>query len=239
MTSWKSFGASVRGPGHITTNLPNQDEWAAFHATWGDGIVVSDGIGSKLFSDFGSKAACCAVENAVAKFLKMTQKNHNFLFDCIKENWLLQIKPLKPRDCSATCLFGFRLGDGILHLGMLGDGLVAAVNLDGSVIVLEEDKSQGFSNITTALSINTTAKNWRYLSLLEKDYTAIFLATDGVSDDLTNIEGFVTGFVKTFSRLASISANRHIREMLENWSTPKHSDDKSIACLCCEEIIYE
>lgn len=35
MTLWKSFGASVRGPGHITEGLPNQDAWMSFHHAWG------------------------------------------------------------------------------------------------------------------------------------------------------------------------------------------------------------
>ncbi len=236
MTLWKSFGASVRGPGHIATGTANQDAWSSFHQIWGDGIVISDGVGSKPLSNFGSEAACRAVQYAALALGEQTEINLDFLFNRIRDNWLSLIGPLEPRDCSATCLFAFRLGDGAIHLGMLGDGLAAAVKSDGSVVSLSEDKSLGFSNITVALSPNVSAKDWRHLSLLEEDCLAILLCTDGVADDLDNVDGFVKGVIEAHCTLGAVSANQHIREMLENWPTPKHSDDKTIACLCREEF---
>ena len=126
-----------------------------------------------------------------------------------------------------------------IRLGMLGDGLAAAVKADGSIVSLSEDKSQGFSNITVALSPNASAKDWRHLSLPEEECIAVVLCTDGVADDLENVDGFVKGFIEAHRALAAVSANRHVREMLENWPTPKHSDDKTIACLCREEVTDE
>ena len=236
MTLWKSFGASVIGPGHIAAGKPNQDAWLAFHQVWGDGIVVSDGLGSKPFSDFGSRAACFAVACAANACRDKTEIDHGFLSNSIKTNWLSHIVPLEPHDCAATCLFAFRLGDGTIHLGMLGDGLAAAVKADGSIVSLSEDKSQGFSNITVALSPNSAAKDWRHLSLPEEECAAVLLCTDGVADDLDNVDGFVNGFIAAHRALAAVSANRHIRDMLERWPTPKHSDDKTIACLCRKEV---
>jgi len=239
MILWKSFGASVCGPGHIATGKPNQDSWASFHHVWGDGIAISDGLGSKPFSNLGSDAACFAVEHAFYACRDQTEIDYGFLFNLIKTNWLSRIAPLDPRDCAATCLFAFRLGDGAIRLGMLGDGLAAAVKADGSIVSLSEDKSQGFSNITVALSPNASAKDWRHLSLPEDECAAVLLCTDGVADDLDNVDGFVKGFIEAHRALAAVSANRHIREMLERWPTPKHSDDKTIACLCREEVSDE
>ena len=236
MMLWKSFGASVRGPGHITTGQPNQDAWASFHHAWGDGIVISDGLGSKRFSNVGSDAVCHAVEHAVQTCCDQTDLDHDVLSSRIKTNWLSRLHPLEPRECAATCLFAFRRGDGVIHLGMLGDGLAAAVMSDGSVVSLSEDKSQGFSNITVALSQNVSSNEWKYLSLPEVDCTAILLCTDGVADDLENVDGFVSGLVEAYRVLATMTANQHIQEMLENWPAPKHSDDKTLACLCREEM---
>lgn len=236
MTLWKSFGASVRGPGHITTGTTNQDAWGSFHHAWGDGIVVSDGLGSKPFSNFGSDAACLAVKYAARACRDKSEMDHDLLFQRITSNWLTLVRPLTPRDCAATCLFAFRLGNGVIHLGMLGDGLVAVVRSNGSVVSLSEDKSQGFSNITAALSPNVCAKDWRHALLPEEDCAAILLCTDGVADDLEDVDGFVRGVIEAHRPLAALSANRRIHEMLENWPTPKHSDDKTIACLCREEI---
>jgi serine/threonine protein phosphatase PrpC len=73
----------------------------------------------------------------------------------------------------------------------------------------------------------------------EEDCAAVLLCTDGVADDLDNVDGFVKGFIEAHRPLAAVSANRHVREMLENWPTPKHSDDKTIACLCREDVTHE
>jgi hypothetical protein len=239
MTVWKSFGASVIGPGHVTTGKPNQDAWAAFHYTWGDGIIVSDGLGSKPFSDFGSHAACLAVACAVHACRGRTGKGHAFLSDRIKWKWLSLIAPLESRDCAATCLFAFRMGDGVFRMGMLGDGLAAAVKTDGSVVSLSDDKTESFSNITAALSPNVTEKEWRWLSIPEDDCKSIVLCTDGVADDLKDTDGFVKEFAGAHRDLSSVSAARRTREVLGNWPTPKHSDDKTIACLFREEVADE
>jgi serine/threonine protein phosphatase PrpC len=235
MRLWKSFGASVRGPGHVATGRPNQDAWASFHHSWGDGIVVSDGLGSKSFAELGSKAACLAVAYAVNAYINHNEADHDFLFDCIRTHWLSLVSPLEPDDCAATCLFACRLGDDSIHLGRLGDGLVAAVTANGSVVHLSDERSHGFSNITVALSLNASAKDWRYLSLPEEHCAAVLLCTDGVADDLENVDGFVTAFIEAHRALPVVRANRYVNEMLENWPTPKHSDDKTIACLCRED----
>ena len=239
MTVWKSFGASVIGPGHLSTGKPNQDAWRMFHYAWGAGIIVSDGLGSKSFSDFGSDAACCAVICAVHACYGKTEIGHAFLSDRIKTKWLSLIAPLESRDCAATCLFASRMDDGVVRMGMIGDGLAAAVKTDGAVVSLSDDKLESFSNITAALSPNVTEKDWRWLSIPEDDCTSIVLCTDGVADDLKDTDGFVKEFVGAHRGLSSVSAARRARKMLENWPTPKHSDDKTIACLFREEVVDE
>lgn len=235
---WKSFGASVRGPGHIASGTPNQDSWEAFHHDWGDGVIVSDGVGSKPLSDFGSRTACLAVACAT-RDCRPDGFDRVLLANRIKDTWLSLVYPLDPRDCSATCLFAFRLGDGAIHLWALGDGLAAVLKVDGSIVSLSEDKSGGFSNVTAALSPCVSPREWRNLSLPEKECNAVLLCTDGVADDLEDVNGFVKEFIESHRALSAVSANRHVREMLKEWPTPQHSDDKTIACLFREEVGYE
>jgi serine/threonine protein phosphatase PrpC len=239
MSLWKSYGASVRGPGHIATGAPNQDAWRSFHRVWGDGIVISDGLGSKPLSHFGSDAACLAAKYAAYACRDDADIDPDFLFKYIGTLWLSMVAPLEPRDCAATCLFAFRLRDDVLHVGMLGDGLAAVVRSDGSMVSLSEDKSQSFSNMTAALSPKVSPRDWRYLSLPAQECVAVLLCTDGVSDDLDEVDGFVTGLVEAYRPLAATSATRHVRAMLESWPTPQHSDDKTIACLCRAEATDE
>jgi len=60
-----------------------------------------------------------------------------------------------------------------------------------------------------------------------------------VSDDLTDMTGFAKEFCEAHRCLSSVSAARWTREALEKWPTPKHSDDKTIACLFREEVVDE
>lgn len=236
MIRWRSFGASVIGPGHVAAGVPNQDAWAAFHHEWGDGIVVSDGLGSKPFSDFGSRAACLAVARAIHSCIRIPELDRAVLTDRIKRKWLSLIAPLSPRDCAATCLFAFRMSNGLILMGMLGDGLAAVVKVDGSVTSLSDDKAEGFSNITAALSPDIGSKEWHWLSIREDECRSILLCSDGVADDLTDLNGFVAEFCAAHRGISSVSASRRAREMLTNWPTPRHSDDKTIAGLFQEEV---
>lgn len=236
MRIWKSFGASVIGPAHVSAGGPNQDAWAAFHHDWGDGIVVSDGLGSKPFADFGSRAACLAVARAIHSSSRMPEMDRTVTAERIIRRWTALVAPLNPRDCAATCLFGFRMSDGNIHVGMLGDGLAAVVKTDGFVESLSDDKSEGFSNITAALSQEVGVDDWRWLSLQEEECQAVILCSDGVSDDLSDVDGFVKEFSIAHQDLASVSASRRVRDMLTNWPTPRHGDDKTIACLFREEV---
>lgn len=236
-TVWKTFGASVVGPGHMGSLSPNQDAWAHFHHTWGDGIVVSDGLGSKSLSNHGSRAACRAVERASRRFSIASGDDgtasdlcSNLLAD-IRAEWLDSIAPLDPDDCSATCLFAFGIGDGTLRMGVLGDGCAAAVKRNGDVVSLAPDKADGFSNVTSALSPRTDLRDWVVAEIPESECEAILLCTDGVSDDLEDLDGFMKGLVHSFLGLAQITASRRARRVLEKWPVPKHSDDKTIACL--------
>ena len=234
MTRWISFGASVIGPSHLAEGKPNQDAWLAFHNAGADGIVISDGVGSRQRSDFGSRAACLAVARAVDASPATTQTAADGFLDRIKANWLSLIAPLEPNDCAATCVFALRLGNGLIRLGMLGDGLAAVLKTDGSVVSLSDDKSEGFSNITSAITPHTAANDWRDVSLPEEECVAVLLCTDGVADDLIDGDGFVKGLLDTHRGLAAAAVGRHLREMLAHWPTPKHSDDKTIACLVRE-----
>lgn len=236
MIAWRSFGASVIGPGHAAIGTPNQDAWASFHHIWGDGIVVSDGLGSKPFADFGSRAACLAVLRAVYCLHGAPPIDRTALSTTIMTNWTSLLAPLSPRDCAATCLLAFRLNDGMVHMGMLGDGLLAAVRSDGGVTVMSDDKTDGFSNVTTSLAPGATAEDWRWVSISEDDCRSILICTDGVSDDLSNAAGFAKELCEAYRSLSSLTASQRTREMLEKWPTPKHVDDKTVACLFREEI---
>lgn len=238
MQRWLSFGASVVGPAHIATGKPNQDAWAAFHHAGFDVLVVSDGMGSKEFSEFGSAMACRAVDHAVCSLVLEgsesslnDERDRESFLDTLRDIWVEEIKPLTYKEASATCLFAFRTGDGTIWVGMLGDGLAAVVLNDGSARLLQDVKDESFSNMTQSLHEGTIASDWRLMGMSEKRCRAVLLCTDGIGDDLVDPEGFVCGFIDTFCKLPVITAASDTADMLIDWPTPKHSDDKTIACL--------
>ena len=238
MLRWLSFGASEIGPAHIRTKKPNQDSWASFHHANCDVVVVSDGIGSKEYSEFGSSMACRAVDQAVCSTMLSQGElaldrpaNSTAFFDLVHEAWVNGISPLSPNDASATCLFVVRENDENIWLGMLGDGLIAAVLNDGSVKTLHDSKNDSFSNITDSLAEQTPISSWKTMLIPVKDCRAVVLCTDGISDDLIDPEGFVRDYVEAFCDLPTVVATSSSADMLVDWPTPKHSDDKTIACL--------
>lgn len=226
---WRSFGASVVGPGHVAAGAPNQDAWGAFRSPTFEGLVVADGLGSKPQSGVGSRAACLAVERAVRA--ANDDPGPHDLFDTIRHEWLDLLGEVSPDDASTTCLFAYVTGDGNLHLGALGDGCAAVTKTDGTVVTLTNDNGDWFSNQTDSLSAYTRAEDWLVLEMPAAEAQAIVLVTDGVADDLDDIGGFVVGLVGALAPLPDPDASRELADILAAWPVPKHTDDKTVACL--------
>lgn len=233
MTSkWRHLGTSVRGPGHVRAGVPNQDAFHVHSYKWGDVAVVSDGVGSCPASEHGSSAACRAVVESIESWT-LEGADVNALLERIYCNWLKWVKPFRPCESAATCLFAFRPVEGDMIFGMLGDGLIAILKNGGSYVELCDNKEDCFSNQTAALSAETRTAQWRVTVIAQEECNAVLLCTDGVADDLRpeSREAFVRWVFEKGQPLSIVSMTRGIRKMLENWPTPKHTDDKTIACL--------
>ena len=231
-SQWRHFGTSVRGPGHVRACMPNQDAFHVDSYKWGDVAVVSDGVGSCPTSEHGSSAACRAVVESIESWTQ-AEADVNALLGRIYCNWLKWVKPFKPRESAATCLFAFRPVEGNMIFGMLGDGLIAILKNDGSYVELCDDKEDCFSNQTSALSAETEIGQWCVKETDQEECAAVLLCTDGIADDLLpeRREGFVRWIFEKGRPLPLVSMIRETRKMLENWPTPKHTDDKTIVCL--------
>lgn len=232
MRAWRTFGASVIGPGHVLESKPNQDAWTSFRSNTSIGIAVSDGLGSKRLSDFGSKAACRAVKQAVRKkFLSQNAVQASRVLSEISRGWLSALGPIEPEDAAATCLFAYTTIEESVVIGALGDGAIAVVGVDKSVRVVSADKSHGFLNTTHALNRFTEERNWKTVEISATEVEAVVLFTDGVADDLEDVSGFALEISERSMTLPDLVASRLVRTMLNSWPVPKHSDDKSLACL--------
>ncbi|MDQ0375989.1 PP2C family serine/threonine-protein phosphatase [Cellulomonas humilata] len=229
MTGWRAFGASVRGPGHVASGLPNQDAWGWTRRSWGDVVVVSDGVGSKSKAEYGARAACRAVPRAVQHGHEASKAS----LAEIKARWLDNVAPFEPRDCAATCLYVVRPTSGSITVGVLGDGLVAVTKTDGGIEYVEHSKTGSFANITSALSDSTAEGDWRVVEFEQDQVESVTLCTDGIADDLEMEmrSAFFHSWIEHTSAIADVTAGRHLRTSLQQWPVPRHTDDKTMACL--------
>ena len=231
-SSWSYVGASVRGPAHAQVGMPNQDAWLV--RVRGEEVVavVSDGLGSKPFADFGSRVACSAVSRAISVWRRNADAPPLSLLRLVHATWSAWVAPKKEPDCAATCLLAHSDGERIT-LAQLGDGLVAFGSpVSGFQTLPGYDRD--FSSETTGLGICSDLGEWRIASLTcpEKN-PAILLASDGVSEDL--LSDRLCDFIDFCSdRYLGETPRRRaglLAQDLRNWPTPGHADDKTLVLL--------
>ena len=230
---WSSWGASARGPMHERSGMPNQDSWMARSYSWGNAVVVSDGLGSKPRSGFGSKAACLAVFEAAKVWWKHPSVPTEDMLRLLHAYWLVKVSPFSPSDCQATCLFAVRI-DTRLILGRIGDGLVAVHGeSEKGGFVMTDGKGDSFSNITDSLSREFRSDLWETVTVGIDTCKAVVLCTDGISDDLLPGKQlpFAQELFSNYKDLTPAERRNDLKRWLDQWPVPGHSDDKTVACL--------
>ena len=180
------FGKSQIGSGHVRDKLPNQDCFATYNSKYMIVIIASDGVGNCASAEIGSKAACKAVI-AAAKYLRVGQKKsgaknikYSALPKLIHNYWIEGVKPYPPNECCATCLFAIYTKK-FLVVGRLGDGFLALVSKSGKKdLLLKDDKTDSFANVTEALYDTFKPESWDIRQLRSNGYNNITIYTDGV-----------------------------------------------------------
>ena len=220
------LNVSVRGPLHIAEGKPNQDSSLirAVHNGWL--AIVCDGMGSKPFSQIGSKQACRAVIDTV-KSSPFTIDSKE-LIKSVYQRWLSYLGAIKPTDAVTTCLFCWLSRDGRIRTFQLGDGLIVVSN-----VLSKSNDSNNFGNETTGLGKSTRFSDWKVQSFTLEPGDAVALMTDGISEDIN--PGMETQFMNEICNRINEKSFRQAKVWLKNelkaWATPNHTDDKSIALL--------
>lgn len=222
--------ASVRGPGHYTDGLPNQDAVLIRHDRQRWLAVVSDGMGSRKQAAEGAKAVCYAANRAVRE--QSFGSEDRDLIKSIYGHWLTRLAELRiqPNDAAATCLLAWGVPDGHFRLLQLGDGLILGEPEPAQGLCMRDQA--GFSNDTTGLGISHRLTDWRSArGQLENHGDGLALMTDGISDDLGSLDGFVRSLVDDLRGVGARSAKAALTRELRDWPTPCHTDDKTIAVI--------
>lgn len=224
--------SSVKGKYHKQKNMPNQDSYLVKRYKFGTVLVVSDGIGSHLHSDIGSRAVCKSVCQAIQFWNQSECKELRLLIPLIHTMWGIDIYPYKKNDCGATCLFAFIDINGILYIGQLGDGnIYVSIEDEIELIKIKEDE---FSNFTSGINSINSFSEWNIKRYETKNkHIKLCLMTDGVSETLIEnkkIE-FVNLVWKAVSEKNNLSSrNNFMYELLLNWNEVNSGDDRTMIC---------
>lgn len=232
MKSWRAFSAEQIGPLHVKQNLPMQDSHLFKYYSWGFVAVVSDGLGSKKYSQIGSSSVC----KSVCKWANIWSKHKELCFNdilrFIYSDWVMRVSPKVPSDCACTVLICICIHNTVFF-AQLGDGMICFNSNDDSTCpsdFIVDDKNDSFSNMTDAFS-NTFDLNKFITKKIDAKYLkSIVMTTDGVSDDIKpNLRiDFTKSISEECCQNSSRKNNSMLKKMLIEWSVPKHSDDKTI-----------
>jgi len=199
-------------------------------------FIVTDGLGSSKNSDYGAKKAIAAVEKAVNQWRKLKKKDNKILLQLIHFYWNLLIgdSDFEKKDCLTTCLFAYvdKLDKKII-LGLLGDGLLFFESKEETVFV----KSSDDYNYTKSLGSSKSFDDWNIMtSNYENEAFTLLITTDGISEDIVENKEkeFAESLIQKMLKLKKSKRNIYLKQLLENWPTKFHSDDKTI-CIVWEK----
>jgi len=219
-------GVSLQGNYHEQ----NQDCFWAFSDENATLLAVSDGLGSCKLSAHGSRAFCDSVRDVLCQDNPIPSDSESICSELHKQ-WLKHLDGYPIEDCYATGLFAV-WRDGVLTMGALGDGFIAAVYNDGETIVLWDDKEDHFINETDCLQEIFEPSYWRVFRSPCNNLNGLIGSSDGMElypEGEESIVKFLKGFFDSYQGMNSEDINRDITEWLSGWPG---TDDKTVAyCL--------
>lgn len=219
-----SGGISIMGSYHDV----NQDSYLCKPYKDGYIMVVSDGMGSKSLSHFGSKCICESVYDVVS--------NYTFDLDVISfkdiiyvchDEWKKRLSDYEIKQCYATLLVAV-IRKNKISAARLGDGFLA-VYTDGKVTCLYDKKENYFVNETDCLKEELDREKVEIVEIEYSEFQGAVSCTDGVEigtmqeEDISN---FTREFVNEYSNQDRDEVIAEIETWLKDWPG---MDDKTLA----------
>lgn len=219
-----SGGISIMGRYHDV----NQDSFLSKPYKDGYIMVVSDGMGSKSLSHFGSRCICESVYDVV--------NNYTFDLDVISfkdiiyachEEWKKRLSNYDIKQCYATLLVTV-IREKTIKAARLGDGFLS-IYADGNVTCLYDRKENYFANETDCLKENLDREKIEIVEIEYSKFQGAVSCTDGVEIG-TMQEEDITGFTKEFVDEYSNKEKDKVIEEVESWLKDwTGMDDKTLA----------
>ena len=224
-------GISVKGSYHDI----NQDSFRVEKIGEGFVAVLSDGLGSKSNSKYGSKGICDSVIDVASKYeSKLMHCDPRKFLKEVHENWLIKISQMDVSSCYAT-LLAFAIYDGKGFAIRLGDGFVSFW-ADDKVKVLFDKKEDYFANETDCLTEELVFDKIEICEFEISDLRGGVICTDGVGiGNMTEPElrNFTMDFIEGYCDMSGTDIKSDIESWLQGWPGV---DDKTLAFFISERI---
>lgn len=246
MTSaWRWAGARSKGTSHEKTGLPCQDYGCAKEVDGPAGpvfvAVVSDGAGSALRADVGSKIASVNMLRLAQDFLRRSPRSE--LGEETTWEWLDAIRDkinaeaervrLKPRDFAATIvtIIADDLGATIIHVG---DGAVAIKSTNSTAWSVPSWPYQGEYASTTSFITDDPQPRLNFV-VMDDPVSAFAVFSDGIERmvlDFANRTPHTPFFERMLKPVMALSApgrdtdlSEALRDYLSSPTVCERTDD--------------
>lgn len=223
-------GVSCKGSYHEI----NQDCFICKSVKNGYILVISDGMGSKKFSQLGSRAICevllheFEVTNVPLEELDWII----FLRNC-HEKWLENLKDYDITQCYSTMLV-LMVQDKHLKAARLGDGFLSIL-VDDADYILMDQKEDYFANETDCLMAEFDEACLEVLELNFDKLVGAVACSDGIEIGVMKEEEirlFTNDFIGEYSKIPANDGKKDIEGWVSSWPG---MDDKTIAYMI-EEV---
>lgn len=201
----------------------------------GDGfvLVLSDGVGSKKYSQMGSKFICEIICKEFEHEDKKLRDIHweTFLKKCHLK-WVDSLIEFDVNQCYATMLVLIVQNDH-LKAARLGDGFLS-IMIDKQIHILMDRKAEYFANETDCL---TPMFDTEHLEVFEADFdrfAGAIACSDGIEIGTmrsVDITAFTRDFLFEYSKVTAEESASEILGWVSEWPG---IDDKTIAYLISE-----
>ena len=261
LQKWKQCGCAVQGKDHIAAGVVCQDNVAAAARNGVHAIALSDGGGSRKFSQIGSEYSTRAVcELLVEKFDDFYARQQQIakggpkapklllrlrleILDAVLDALRTQVTPERALpDFGCTLQFA-AVKDGKYIAGHVGDGVMAALyqrGLSRRVEVLSHPENGGGPNITFFITDHNAKDHLRLLHGECHQLEGIIMMSDGPEELLYSPTGGMhANTQKLFDNFAGVCAAQYqsnLERFLER-TVARHSyDDLSLNVLYLETV---
>lgn len=258
---WRQCGISVQGKDHIAANVPCQDNVAVAHANGVHAIALSDGGGSRRFSQIGSeystRAACellvekfddfyarmDQIDRGHPKAEKMLLRLRLEIIDAVMAALRTQVTAERALpDFGCTLQFA-AVKDGRYIVGHVGDGVIAALYQNGlnrHVEVLSPPENGEGPNITFFVTDHDAKDHLRMSHGECRQLEGILMMSDGPEEVLySGAGGMHRNTQKLFDNFSGVCRAEYTGALSKflKGSIAKHSyDDLSLNLLYLDTV---